>query len=244
LYTIFPWEFRIQFEILPAKQPELSRFNPEAFYLDEDIVWVLNISGKELASGLEIFLRSSQGRIIKPGMVTVGQPENEVRLTFSYGQLDMGDYTIHVTNPCGLTAELQTFRKPLDINISAGYRPLVSLYGRINELFETAFFPLGAYSRLSVIPFKRRWGYMGFEIVPSWNYLLVTRENFEILAQMPGAVLYGVYQYWFSNQVMTIDFRIGGGIYSVLNYYLAFDRGKTDPMTVLVPAAAAGVSFK
>jgi hypothetical protein len=238
----------IQFEILPAKQPELLRFTPEVFYLDEDVTWVINISGRNLADGIDIFLQGPQGRLIKPDTVTVGQPGNEVRLTFSYVQLNTGDYIIHVMNPGGLTAELQTFRiafrKALDINVSAGYKPLFSFYGSITELFGTAFFPFGAYSRLSIIPFKRRWGYMGFELEPSWNYFLVAQEKFDVQANMPGAAIYGVYQYWFPNRVMTFDFRIGGGIYSVLDYHFTFDRGKTEPITILVPAAAAGISFK
>jgi hypothetical protein len=238
----------IQFEILPAKQPELLRFSPEFFYLDEDLAWVMTIFGRNLVDGIDIFLQGSQGGLIKPDTVTVERSESEARLTFSYGQLDTGNYTVHVMNPGGLTSELQVFRiafrKPVDINVSAGYKPLVSFYGHINELFGTVFFPAGAYSRLGIIPFKRRWGYMGFELEPSWNYFMVTQENFTIYAQMPGAAIYGVYQYWFSNRVITFDFRIGGGLYSVLDYHLTFDRGGTEPATALIPAVAAGLSFR
>ncbi|MDR3191679.1 MAG: hypothetical protein LBT87_01290 [Treponema sp.] len=238
----------IQFEVLPAKQPEPLRFSPEAFYLDEDTIWGLNIFGRNLVDGIEILLAGPQGRVIKPGTVTVGRSENEARLTFSYEQLDTGDYTVHVTNPGGLTMEIQTFRiafkKPVDMNVSAGYRPLVSLYGSINELLEAAFFPLGAYNRLSVIPFKRRWGYMGLELEPSWSHFLGTWENFDVRAHIPGAAIFGVYQLWFSNRVMAFDLRIGAGLNSVLVYHFTFDRGKTEPMTVLIPAIAAGVSFK
>jgi hypothetical protein len=238
----------IQFKIFPAKQPELLRFSPEVFYLGEDLAWVIDIFGRDLADGIEILLRGSQGRLIEPGTIRVGQSGNEARLTFSYEQLEMGDYVIQVTNPGGLRAELQTFRiafgKPLDINVSAGYRPLVSFYGHITELFETAFLPLGAYSRLGIIPFKRCWGSLGFELEPSWNYFLAAQEDFNVQAHISGAAIYGVYQRWFSNRVMVFDFRIGGGIYAVLDYSFTFDRGKTEPMTILIPAIAAGISFK
>jgi hypothetical protein len=238
----------IQFEILPAKQPELLRFSPEAFYLDEDLAWVLDLFGRNLVNGIEVVLQGPQGSLLKPDTVRAGPGENEARLTFSYGHLDMGNYTIHAVNPGGLRSELQTFRitfrKPVDINVSAGYRPLVSLYGYINELFETVFFPAGAYSRLSIIPFKRRWAYMGLELEPSWNYFMVSRENFTVQAQMPGAAVYGLYQRRLSNRVMVFDFRIGGGIYSVLDYHFTFDRGKTEPAVILIPAIAAGASFR
>ncbi|MDR0707895.1 MAG: hypothetical protein LBF60_08495 [Treponema sp.] len=87
---------------------------------------------------------------IRLDMVNIEQPESRVRLVFNYAQLDTGEYTIHTINPGGLTAEMETFRiafrKPLDINVSAGYRPVVPLYGHINELFGTGFSPLARMS--------------------------------------------------------------------------------------------------
>jgi hypothetical protein len=238
----------IQFEILPARQPELFRFSPDRFYLDEDAAWVITLSGRNLSEGIEIFLEGFQGNRIKPETVTVGQSLNEARLTFGYDQLDMGTYVIHVTNPGGLTAEIATFRvafrKPVDINIVAGYRPLISLYGHINELVETIFFPAGAYSRLSIIPIKQLWGYIGVEIEPSWNYILAVKDRYDVQAQMPGAAVYVMYRRWFANRAVTLDFRIGGGLYSFLDYHLTFDRGATDSIIVLTPALVAGLSFQ
>jgi hypothetical protein len=243
--TVADW---LQFEVFPAKQPVLFGFSPEAFYLDEDLSWVLDLFGRDLVDGLELVLQGPQQLLLRPDTVMVGPEEDEVRLSFNYEQLAIGDYIIHVVNPGGLETELGTFRigfkKPVDINVSAGYRPLVSLYGQINELFETGFFPLGAYSRLGIIPFKRLWGYIGFELEPSWNYLVVRREDYTIKAHMFGAAVYGVYQYWLSNRVMAFDFRIGGGLYSVLDYHFAFNRGRTEPLLVLVPAITLGASFQ
>jgi hypothetical protein len=237
-----------EFEILPAKQPELLRFNPETFYLDEDVTWILNLFGNNLTGGIEVFLSDPQGRIVRPNTITVEQSEEGARLVFNYEKLEVGEYTVHAVNPGGLTAGLGTFRitfrKPVDINISAGYRPMVSLYGRINELLETGFFPVGAYSRLSLILFKRRWGYMGFELEPSWTYLLAAGDGYKVQAQMPGGILYGVYQKWFSNRIMALNFRIGGGVYPVLDYRFIFGSGETEPMTVLMPVNSAGVSYQ
>ncbi|MDR1286391.1 MAG: hypothetical protein LBK08_02170 [Treponema sp.] len=238
----------IPFEVFMAKQPVLARFSPEIFYVDEDTVWILDLFGENLAGGIEVSLVGSQGRIIRPGVITAERPEEEVRLVFGYEHLEAGEYTVHAVNPGGLTADLGTFRiaykKPVDINVSAGYKPMISLYGRINELLETKFFPAGAYARLSLVFFKRRWGYMGLEIEPSWTHLAVRRNDYEVLAQMPGGVFYGVYQKWFSNRVMVFNFRAGGGMYSVLDYRFIFSTGETEPMAVLIPVVAAGASFQ
>jgi hypothetical protein len=237
----------IHFAILPARQPELIRFSPEAFYLDEDPVWVLDLYGRGLTDGIEVFLQGPWGRIY-PDTVSVEQSEREVRLVFSYERLDTGEYTVHVINPGGLTAEVEPFRivfkKPVDINISAGYKPLVPLYGEINDLFESDFFPLGAYGCLGVVPFKRRWGYLGFELEPAWNYFSHKGNGYEVQAHMAGGTVYGLYQLLLPNRTMALNFRLGGGIHSVLNYHFAFNSGTTEPMTVLIPAISAGFSFQ
>jgi hypothetical protein len=133
--------------------------------------------------------------------------------------------------------------RPVDINVSTGYRPPFTLYGQIYELLETDSFPLGAYLRLSVIPFKRRWGYMGFEFEPVWSLFEASQENYTVQAHMPGVAIYGVYRRLLPNRIMAFDFRIGGGIYSVMLYQLTFNRGKTEPMAILFPVFATGVSF-
>jgi hypothetical protein len=43
---------------------------------------------------------------------------------------------------------------------------------------------------------------------------------------------------------MALNFRIGGGIYAALNYHFIFDRGNSEPLTVLIPVATAGASFQ
>jgi hypothetical protein len=236
----------IHFAILPSRQPELLRFSPEAFYLHEDTAWVITISGRNLMEGLEVFLRESQGGLIKPEKIILGPSQDEVRLAFAYRQLAPGEYAIHVTNPGGLTAEAQPFRiafgKPADITVSAGYRPMAPLYGSLNRLFGMFFTPAGVYARLGVIPVKQRWGQIGFEVEPSWNYVLAAGAYYGAHTHMPGAAIYGMYRLRFAN--LALGFRIGGGIYSTLNYYLAFSRWRRDPPVVLIPAFAAGASVQ
>jgi hypothetical protein len=238
----------IQFAIFPALQPELFRFSPDRFYLDEDPAWVITLSGRNLVEGLEVFLEDSQGNRILPDTVTVGPPGNEARLSFNYEQLDTGVYAIHVTNPGGLSAGIQNFgivfRKPVDINLAAGYRPLVPLYGHINQLVGAAFFPIGAYSRLSIIPIKQRWGYVGLELEPSWSRILAAGDIYDIEAQLPGAAIYGLYRLWLAKRTLALDVRIGGGLYAFLDYHVAFARGSADSITVLAPALAAGAALQ
>jgi hypothetical protein len=238
------------FEVYLAKDPVILSFGPDGFYLDEDVRWVLNLGGRNLAAGVEIFLESveSGGGRIRPERVSLEPSENGARLVFGYNQLDRGDYVIRAVNPGGLETSLGTFRitfrKPVDINVSLGYRPMLPLYGKTNDLFGTAFYPLGVYGRLNLIPLKRRWGYVGIELEPSWNYLHAGGTGYKVRAQMAGAAAYLLYQYWFENRVMALSFRMGGGLYSVFDYYFTYTKGKSEAVSVLLPAVAGGLSFQ
>jgi hypothetical protein len=167
-------------------------------------------------------------------------------------QLEVGQYAIFAVNPGGLEANLGTFRiafrKAVDVNLSAGYAPLIPIYGRINELLEAKAFPMGAYAKLNVMPFKRNWGYLGVELEPYWNYMMVKQDYFgdyfEVSAQIMGAQVYGIYQHWFPNRIMSINVRAGAGLYSVMDYHFKFSNGKSEPMQVLIPTLAAGASFQ
>jgi hypothetical protein len=238
-----------QFEVLPALQPEISRFGPEAFYLDEDLSWVLNLSGESFSGETKIYLQSRNAESsIVPESVTVDEQGDGVRLVFSYEQLDAGEYVIYAVNPGGFETSVGiftiAFKKPLDINISAGYRPLFSLYGQINDLLGINFYSRGAYARFNFIPLKRQWGYMGFELEPFWNYLYNETDDYQVQARMTGAVLYGVYQWWFPNRIMALNFRAGGGVYAIMDFHFTHNHGDSEPLTTFFPALALGGSFQ
>jgi hypothetical protein len=198
---------------------------------------------------VEVYLRNEgKGGSIRPQAVTVDASGGGARLVFNYDQLDTGTYTIHTVNPGGLQTTMGPFRiafkKSLDINAALGYQPMVPLYGQINDLLGINFFPQGSYGRLSFVPLKQRWGYLGMEIEPFWTRLYKAQDYYEVLAQVAGGALYGLYQWHFPNRVMALSVRAGGGIYSVLNYHLVYRGGETKPIQVLIPMIAAGVSFQ
>jgi hypothetical protein len=94
-----------------------------------------------------------------------------------------------------------------DLNISAGYAPLIPLYGYLFDPFN-GLYPLGFSARLEFIPFRRSWGDLGVELAPSWNMLRADATKM----QMGTVYLNGLYQWWFPNQAMALIFRLGGGV--------------------------------
>jgi hypothetical protein len=242
-------------EILLALQPELSRFGPEKFYLDEDVPFVLQLEGGNLIQDIEIYLQSQKNsrRQIVPASIIVDPQGNSAQLTFNVRRLEVGSYDVYAINPGGLESSLGTlkiaFKNPWDITVSAGYAPLLPLYGRFNKLLDTHFFPIGAYIKVDILPIKRSWGYLGVEIAPYWNYMKVSHNDdglndFTVSAHFLGGEIFALYHRVLPNEAMALNARIGGGFYSVRNYHLSFAGGETEPLTVLLPTFATGISFQ
>jgi hypothetical protein len=85
-----------------------------------------------------------------------------------------------------------------DFVFSAGYSPLIRLYG------DGEHEPLGFALRVGVLPLKRIWGYLGAEAGGFYN-----QENQESRMIGPQAAL--LYQLWLPNRLMVFNFRLGAG---------------------------------
>jgi hypothetical protein len=239
----------VQFEVLLAEQPELLRFSPEVFYLDEKNLGAVTLWGRNLAPGLEVYLRP-EGKPedrIPADTVTVEDSGQEARVVFSPGLLRAGDYTILVVNQGGLKSSRGTFKilpgKSLDIQVSAEYTPLL-LHGRLNDLFETVFFPLGFYGRLNLIPLKRDWRAPGIEFEASRYQLWIRKYSYEVHGQLAGGSIYSIYQRQFLNRRLAVTVYAGNGIYPLPAYHFFYPWGTMEPMAVLIPVISAGVSFQ
>ena len=234
------------FEILLALQPELRSFSPEGFFLDEDAQWVLNLNGRNIDPAAEIYLRHG-GRSIVPVEKTVASSLGGARLAFNERQLTPGTYEVYVKNPGGLDTRLEgfaiAFRKPLDIYLGAAYAPLFALYGEWNKALGKTVFPLGAELRLGLVPIKRTFGYLGVELTAGWRWFSAPPEGAKMSVHALGAEVNLLYQRWFSNRVMALVFRAGGGVNLLANYHFEYPRGKTEAINILMPQAGGGVSF-
>jgi hypothetical protein len=240
----------VQFEVLLAEQPELLRFAPKVFYLNKENQWNITLWGRNLVEGLEVYLQNKgeTGDPIRANAVRVENSGQEAQVNFNPGQLRVGDYTIVVVNPGGLTSGGETLRilprTPLDVPDSAEYMPLVSQYGRINELFGTPFFPLELYTQVYLIPHKWNWRAFGIEFEAFRYQFRIKKESYEVQDQLTGGAIYGSYQWWFLNQRGSVNVRAGGGFYSLLDYHFIYPKDNTESLAVLIPAVSVGVALQ
>ena len=246
---VFTTEWR-EFDIIRALQPELYSFSPQSFFLDEDDTWEIALRGLNLIPESEIYLVDNDVKVIP--LRRIGEGES-VRLVFSEISLIPGKYSVYARNPGGLDAYLGTFsisfRKPFDFNFSLGYAPLVPLYGYLfkdftqEAPFVDSFYPLGAVARISFIPFKRVWGYLGAELSGSFAYLEHEREFYTSIGFLLNTHISLIYQRYFFKKAFSLNASAGLGTVSLLNFHYEYPIGPpTEDKSNIFPSFLIGVS--
>ena len=246
-----------RFEIIAALQPELSGFSPQAFFLDEDDTWEIILRGENLLPESEFYLLRDTVRITPQRHISEG---TSALLVFDIGSLIPGEYRIYIRNPGGLDTGMGTFTiafsRPFDLNISLGFAPLVPLYGflfndftfndfTIDAPFPDSFYAMGAVARISFLPFKRVWGYLGLELSSSLTILEHERAYFTASTFFLNAHLGLLYQRYFFERNFAFNLTLGAGVTSLMNFHYTYPVGpQTESKTAHYISAIAGLSVK
>jgi hypothetical protein len=130
-----------------------------------------------------------------------------------------------------------------DFFVSAGYAPLVPLYGNLFDLFDTIHFP-GAYARVGFVPFKTDFGSFGFELNPFWDYLAISRNDYKGTSHLAGIHVNALYQKGLPLETMFINVRLGGGVTSLLDFHFTYATGASQSMNGFYISAGADISFQ
>ncbi|MCL2804940.1 MAG: hypothetical protein FWD26_03270 [Treponema sp.] len=146
-----------EFEVIPAYQPKIERYTPNAFHLDQRLERVLYIVGDNITEESEIYLR--RGSQIKHPVEIEFSGNRSVRLHFDDDTLITGVYEIYILNTGGLEWIEEGFavkyRKPLDFYFKVLYTPVITIYGEMNDIFGTKLFLSGLTFSLEAISSRR-----------------------------------------------------------------------------------------
>jgi hypothetical protein len=194
-FCVIPYDFLNQsgtradwmyIEVLAAMNPVLDG-NPLRFvFSDDDTVYEIDIPGRNLAPGAEIYLRSSSGEQIFPFAVNTNEDGSGVRLSFYKNQLLPGNYELFIKNPGGLETSrgniiIETMesgfpgfgselaaRAPIyyDLFLGAAWMPLVPIYDNGYRFNNTL---IGAGGRLGMVSRKQGFVRFGVELTGSWS---------------------------------------------------------------------------
>jgi hypothetical protein len=254
----------LYFNILAALDPELSGFTPEIFYFNDTSDLILHVIGHNLEPDAKLWLqprmemqktetasetKESTGDIF-PQSFRFNASGDEIEIHFKAEKLKYGDYDIFIQNPGGLSASIGTFKIvsfKTAYSISAGYAPMIPLYGVFKKLLDSPVYPAGAIAHFTVFPFKGKFNPIGIEAVPYWNYLSSTQYAYPYTYNVSGHMInftaYFLIQKTFLNKVMAVNFRLGGGFLSMINFKRQHEDFSVDLKDSFFPSASGGVSF-
>jgi hypothetical protein len=171
-------------DVLAALNPELDDPLVEFVYSDNDPLYEMNISGRDIVPGADIYLRGSGGKNIVPSRVRINGDGSEVNLLFDKEQLLPGNYELFVRNPGGLetysgvTVEVRGpavpgfadgSQKKLTMFLVSAWMPSVTIYDKGERLFDDVWSPAGQIFRLGIISAKPGAVNMGAELTGAWS---------------------------------------------------------------------------
>lgn len=195
------FEFNIYRAYIPQiRSVEASVTHSSTIYLDEINDGLFTVNGRnlfELQEGptdtsftyYEVYnTRRKNAEPIIPQILEFSDNNRRLRVQFNMEDLDTGTYYFSATDASGLKSEdgkdssfTVKFRKAVDFDLAAGYTCPVIIFGdKIKEYLNTAVLPLSANAKISLMPFKRRFGYLGIGIDATYSRLLTKTEGYDL----------------------------------------------------------------
>jgi hypothetical protein len=223
--------------VFAAKQPAAESFSPAAYFMDSpEGEFTLTVTGHDLAEEALIHIVAKKGgKPVQPSSIRYGADETTIQAVFPAEGLALGAYDIVITNPGGMTQALEGFytgfTHSVDINISLGYGPVFPVYGYFFDTYNAVLYPLSFYSRIGIVPVKRLWGWIGFELSPYYTDLKTENDAYSLTGTMFGASVSVLYQKWMRNYTTALNFRLGGGAGLISNIEFSHKDGSRSENT-------------
>ncbi len=255
-----------EFVIHKAFMPEIRSISYPLYmrstiYLDDlDNDGILEISGRNLfrpSSDEGAETKTSYEllgtRTLRPQKVVDHDDKNnrKISLQFDMSKLDVGEYNLYAQDASGLHSEMTEdsklivkFKKLMDLDIEAGYICPLALHDTtFPEYLATKFYPISGQAKVTFIPFKRLWGYLGLALRASYTRLNAEFDGYSIDGNLGTANLLFVYQKATFRRRLFLELHGGPGITYFNNMYFHFPHNieseRLDTLSLSVDAGAA-----
>ncbi len=233
--------------IIKAEQPKLAAASPGSIYMDS-LDGRITVTGDKLLPDGVIALVPSNGKARSEGKVVERKEDKEIIVAFPDKAYEPGDYSLSFTNPGGLHAVLDPalrirFQRPVDLLVSLGYSPFVSLGDDwATGAWPGSFKPLGFEASIGLFFVKQQWGFLGLEAEARWRKMYGGDSKATLASDFVLAGADFLYKYRFTRQLHGLA-RLGGGL--SWNYH-AFDyEGFAGPTAASWdPFAQAGLALQ
>lgn len=191
-------------------------------------------------------------RTLTPERVVSHDERNrKIQLQFDMKKLDVGVYTLIARDASGLHSEPNSdstltvkFKKLVDLDVEAGYTCPVILHDTtIPEYMESKVWPLSAQGRISLMPIKHNWGYLGLGLRASYTRMAVEKDGYSINGNIGmGHVLF-VYQIPMFRRHVMAELHGGVGVTYFNNFQFHFPHNiNSEPLNTLSMSFDAGAT--
>jgi hypothetical protein len=235
-----------------AKQPAAKAYSPAGYFIDSLTgEFTLTITGHDLVEEAQVYMISKklETNSIQPSSIKYSAGENSITAAFPAENMVLGAYAIVITNPGGLTQTLEGFSvgfsRPLDITVSLGYAPIFPLHGYLFDTYDSVIYPLSFYGRIGVVPVKRLWGWIGFELNPFHADLKTKNSAYHLTGRLVSLETNVLFQKWMRDYTLALNLRFGGGIIFLSNIqFNNKDNSQSEDVSATLISLNAGASIQ
>lgn len=262
-----------EFNIYEAHLPKISGVDVKvngssSIYFDEYNDGVVTIKGKNLfqekKEDTDLYFSSyalvnAKWKNISIPLKPVENKDNkEVIFHLDLDNIETGTYNFVVTDSSGWKSvsssknELQIkFKKAMDLDLSGGLTcPIVLYDDTINKYLGSRIWPLSVMGKVSFIPIKKRFGYIGIGAEGFYTRMSVDMGNYQIKGNLASGYGTLVYQKSFikksnNKHFATLELRAGAGVEYFMNYQFFFEHGiESEVLNSLNLSFIAGCSMQ
>ena len=195
------FEFNIYRAYIPqVRSVEAGVTHSSTIYLDEINDGLFTVTGRNLFELQEgptdtsftvyevVNAKRKNVEPIIPKILEFSDNNRHLRIQLNMEELDTGTYYFTAIDASGLRNEngrdntlTVKFRKAVDFDVAAGYTcPVIVIGDKMKEYLNTSVLPLSANAKISLMPFKRRFGYLGIGVDASYSRLLTKTEGYDL----------------------------------------------------------------
>ncbi|MBQ0166445.1 MAG: hypothetical protein KBT02_04960 [Treponema sp.] len=248
----------IPLEINKVYQPKVDSVSSPTVYL-EDKDGELTLSGKGLLGSSKLTLWNEEGIAFDVENLGSDDKFRELKLYTDPELLLPGVYTLTIENEGGLSTTFTPitvkYRKAWDLDVAVGYACVLNLFdSNFKNYFGETMFPFGAGAKISVMPIKKGWGYLGFGLNATYSLMNdLEMKPVETGYELSGNYIAGyfdiIYQYPIRNQKKNNNLRaifeghVGAGLVLLNDITFHFPHDiNTEPFNILYLSAQFGGS--
>ncbi len=195
------YEFNIYIAYVPQiRNISTATNHSSTIYLDEVNDGIINITGRNLfetqktpedisfTSYAFVSEKRKSSIPIVPDILEFSDNNRGMKIQLDVDSLDTGVYNYVATDASGLVSEMSKdsqltvkFRKAVDFDISAGYAcPILVIADRMKGYLNSSVIPLSATAKISLMPFKRKFGYLGMGVTASYSRLFSKTDGYTL----------------------------------------------------------------